>query len=387
MPILLQYLFVIGAFQGVLLSCLLVFGGQNTNASRILGVWCLFLALSFVGPFITMKPELNPFSGLIGWSFFLPASYGALLFLYCRHAIINRPLQLVDLAHFIPFLLCYLINWEFLFAPGAEKLAFLKTDLDKSIGFAIGEKILYLQAFVYLGFSAALVRKYQKEAKNTLSSFNPDIFSWLWKLLIIDLVIWSLKTAADVFDHAFILLSTAGDVLIIVLIYSIAMAQWRNPGLFTIEQFSIDAEGNIETHSTGQPADKNTLDDVAPSRNSGALDASIRASLLKAVREHMQERQTYLDSELTLTRLSEAIGVSTHHLSEVLNQQEGKNFYQFVNEYRIGYICDQLKANPAIKILDLAMAAGFSSKSTFNAVFKQFTGLTPSQYRSQLIAN
>ncbi len=386
MPILLQYLFVIGAFQGLLLSCLLVFGTQNTNASRILGVWCLFLALSFLGPFITLIPEVNMFSGLIGWSFFLPASYGALLFLYCRHAIINRPLRAVDLVHFAPLLLCYVINSDFLFSSGEEKLVFLRTNSSDSLELMIGEAILFLQAFIYLGFSAALIRKYQKEAKNTLSSFNPDIFSWLWKLLIIDLVIWSLKAAANFSEYHFIL-STAGDALIIVLIYSIAMAQWRNPGLFTIEQFSINAEGSIETHSTGQPADRNTLDEEVPPRNTGALDASIRSSLLKAVRQHMQERQTFLDSQLTLTRLSEAVGVSTHHLSEVLNQQEGKNFYQFVNEYRIGYICDQLKVNPSIKILDLAMAAGFSSKSTFNAVFKQFTGLTPSQYRSQLIAN
>lgn len=386
MPILQQYLFVIGAFQGLLLSCLLIFGTQNTNASRILGIWCLFLALSFLGPFITISHELNMFSGLIGWSFFLPASYGALLFLYCRHAIINRPLRAVDLAHFAPFLLCYLINSGFLLSSGEDKLVFLRANPSDSVELRIGETILFLQAFIYLGFSAALIRKYQNEAKHTLSSFNPDIFSWLWKLLIIDLVIWSLKAVANNSEYHFVL-STAGDVLIIVLIYSIAMAQWRNPGLFTIEQFSINAEGSIETHSTGQPADKNTLDDGVPARNTGALDASIRSSLLKAVRQHMEEQKTYLDSELTLTRLSEAVGVSTHHLSEVLNQQEGKNFYQFVNEYRIAYICDELKNNPTIKILDLAMAAGFSSKSTFNAVFKQFTGLTPSQYRGQLLEN
>jgi len=82
--------------------------------------------------------------------------------------------------------------------------------------------------------------------------------------------------------------------------------------------------------------------------------------------------------------LAETVGISTHHLSEVLNQHEGKNFYQFVNEYRINYVCEQLKMDKNIKILDLAMSAGFSSKSTFNAVFKQFTQHTPSQYRQQL---
>ena len=45
-----------------------------------------------------------------------------------------------------------------------------------------------------------------------------------------------------------------------------------------------------------------------------------------------------MDNQLTLTRLAEAVGVSTHHLSEVLNQQDGKNFYLFVNEYRVKFV-------------------------------------------------
>jgi len=99
----------------------------------------------------------------------------------------------------------------------------------------------------------------------------------------------------------------------------------------------------------------------------------------------MQEHKSYLDNQLTLTSLAEIVGISTHHLSEVLNQHEGKNFYQFVNKYRIDFVCEQLKSDTEIKILDLAMSAGFSSKSTFNAVFKQFVKLTPSQYRQQLV--
>ena len=58
-----------------------------------------------------------------------------------------------------------------------------------------------------------------------------------------------------------------------------------------------------------------------------------------------------------------------------------------MNEYRINYIRERMQQDQSSKILDLAMTAGFSSKSTFNAVFKQFTGLTPSQYRRQLIIN
>lgn len=65
----------------------------------------------------------------------------------------------------------------------------------------------------------------------------------------------------------------------------------------------------------------------------------------------------------------------------MLNRHAGKNFYEFINEYRVAAVCERLAAADDDTILNIAMDAGFSSKSTFNAIFKQFTGLTPTAYR------
>ncbi|TRY14759.1 helix-turn-helix domain-containing protein [Shewanella hanedai] len=382
MPIFQQYLFVIGSFQGLLMAALLVMGSQVTNASRILGLWCLFLSLSFLGYFIFMDGEVNIFSCLIGWSMFLPASYGAFLYLYCRHAIIERPLQLKDLWHFSPLLICYLLNYEILFASPEDKLNMFLTHPPEPITLVISEFILFLQAFIYIGFSAVLIRKYQIKARKTLSNFNPDIFQWLWKLLILDAVIWSLKGASSIVGFNFTL-STMGDILIIVLIYSIAMAQWRNPRLFKIDQ--IEDKPNPKLNNQDNTVETDEIP-TSPStaKSDGALDESTRNSLLSLVRQKMQDSSLFMDNQLTLARLAEAVGVSTHHLSEVLNQQDGKNFYRFVNEYRVNFVCTRLKEDPSIKILELALLSGFSSKSTFNAVFKQLTDQTPTQFRDGL---
>lgn len=411
-----SYLFAIGACQGLLLSFLLIFGSSTTAANRILGGWCLFLALSFLGTFITMEREVNVFSSLIGWYYFLPASYGAFLYLYCRHAITERPLSIKDLLHIIPIGLCYLLNIDILLASSEVKLAFVITERPGSISFFMSELIMYFQAYIYLGLGIVLIKQYQNKAIQTLSSFNPDIFNWLWKLLFLCFIIWTFKIAARLVEGLSIL-SSIGNGMIVVLIYSIAMAQWRNPRLFSIEQLITDEPSLDYARSSGpltgqasEDQEKTSVDQAetpvaivddqsirageakietvgsAIVKPTGALDASIRASLLQSVSLHMLEHQTYRDNQLTLARLSEAIGVTTHHLSEVLNQQEGKNFYQFVNRYRVDYICERMKKDQSLKILDLAMTAGFSSKSTFNTVFKQFTGLTPSQYRKTLTA-
>ena len=390
MSTLMQYLHVIGAFQGLLLAGLLIFGSQISTSNRILGIWCLFLGLSFLGPFIYLNGELNVFSPLIGLHMFLPASYGAFLYLYCRHAIINCPFALKDLWYFLPFLICYMLNIELYLSSPEVKLDVIMHGTEDVTLISIATLIMALQAFFYLGLSIVMVRRYQVQAEKTLSNFNPDMFTWLWKILIFDFVIWTLKSMFLVTEYQYIFFAL-GDAFIIVFICSIALAQWRNPLLFKIAQLKMDAanadntdpaENTLKDKMTSIKAKKSTTIAI---NTSGALDLDIRSNLLKVVRQHMEEHESYLDNQLTLTSLAETVGISTHHLSEVLNQHEGTNFYQFVNKYRIDFVCEQLKSDTEIKILDLAMSAGFSSKSTFNAVFKQFVKLTPSQYRQQLV--
>jgi AraC-like DNA-binding protein len=369
MSLLQQYLFVIGAFQGLLLAALLPLGDKVRNANKILAFWCVLLALRFVWPFITLEKALNPFTWLLGFDSFLPACFGGLLYLYCRHAMIDRPLRWLDALHFVPMLICYALNFDVLLLSAEQKLSMVVNSQGPS-GWnrEVGWFILYVQAFVYIGLSARLIYHCQTRAQETLAGFHPGIFTWLWVIVGFNFFIWGLKVLAKFgifwqFSYLF------SEFLIVLWIYSIAMFQWRDPKLFRIEQL-VDEEDEkpVETQSTSE----------------GALNDDLRGQLLTALRAQMTEQQLFLDNQLTLTRLSEAVGISAHHLSEVLNQKEGKNFYQFVNQYRVDFVCRQLKQDPALKILDLALSAGFASKSTFNAVFKQLTGTTPSQYRQSL---
>ena len=375
MPILLQHLFAIGGFQGILLFCLLSIGSQNTKANRILGVWCLFLGLFFLGILVHVQNELNVFSILIGWNLYLPASYGALLYLYCRQAITDRPLVWKDALHLLPVLSCYLLNVDILFASAETKFNWTTAASDGPISLSLAQIITYVQAFVYLGFSFYMVRRYQQQAKQNLSDFNPEIFRWIWVLLILTLSVWSFKSVSS--SETLYFLSITSDIIIIFLIYGVALAQWRNPRLFTINKIeAIVTLQNVSKETESKPEqDKH---------NSGALDVSTRDCILKDVKQYMENEHAYKDNQLNLISLSELVGVSTHHLSEVLNQHEGKNFYQFVNDYRVNYVCEHLIKGSKPKIIELALDAGFSSKSTFNAVFKQFTGLSPTQYRQKV---
>ena len=97
----------------------------------------------------------------------------------------------------------------------------------------------------------------------------------------------------------------------------------------------------------------------------------------------MDSERPWTDSELTLADLAERLGSTPHKLSEVLNSEIGETFYDFVNGYRVREVQRRIKAGDAraLKMLALAMDAGFASKSTFNQAFKKHTSQTPSDFR------
>ena len=100
----------------------------------------------------------------------------------------------------------------------------------------------------------------------------------------------------------------------------------------------------------------------------------------------IETEKLYLDAQLSMDILSEKLDLSNGYLSKIINQKEGKNFYDFINAYRVSEVKANL-INPDYShysILGIGLEAGFKSKSTFNAVFKKMTGMTPSNYKKTL---
>lgn len=113
------------------------------------------------------------------------------------------------------------------------------------------------------------------------------------------------------------------------------------------------------------------------------IDDELADMHIKELLRYMEEEKPYRDSNLTMPQLAEMVGMNNHTLSQVINARLNKNFYNFVNTYRVDEARRLLK-DPDFEnrnILEIAFASGFKSKTTFNTLFKKFTGKTPSQYR------
>jgi AraC-like DNA-binding protein len=113
------------------------------------------------------------------------------------------------------------------------------------------------------------------------------------------------------------------------------------------------------------------------------LDRAMIADIQRKLENFIHTEKPYLNSELTMPLLADQLKVSMHHLSQVINEQYGLNFSDFINQYRIEEMKTKLTDTRYhhFKIEQIAFDTGFNSKSTFQAAFKKFTGRTPSEYR------
>ena len=367
-----SYIIILGAFQGVLLFALLVADRRVATAGKLLGVHCLLVALILLFPFLLFRNEPGAFSWAVGWLFYVPVCLGPLFYLYCRTAIVDRPLRLSDAVHAMPVIACYLFNIDSILFSGDEIRAWIIGAPAPNWRLWLSEYLLFGFAFFYFVLTLITIRRLQAQADRTLSSVNPDTFKWLWTFIGGVFVVWVAKLILS-FTRVLPPSSVvATDALIVLFIYLVAIAQWRNPKLFAVENLAIvQAELEVDAKS-GKP------------RTGGVLDAQLRASMIDEIKRQVESERLFRDTGLTLTGLAEITGISAHHLSESLNQQEGKNFNQFINDYRLDDVVNRLRSGASGTILELALDAGFASKSTFNTLFKKRFGVTPSQYKNQL---
>ena len=109
-----------------------------------------------------------------------------------------------------------------------------------------------------------------------------------------------------------------------------------------------------------------------------------REALLDKLRQHMAAQMPYLQPGFSLSELAGQLRVSTHQLSQVINEGLGKNFFEMAAEYRVEEAKVRLRNQPHIKVEEIAEQVGYLSKSAFNTAFKKQTGQTPSEWRSTL---
>ncbi len=223
----------------------------------------------------------------------------------------------------------------------------------------IRDIIFDTQFIVYLAASLYVIKTYGSQIKNTFSSIERVNLSWLRTIII---GILTIRIIGITKHYIFHLTGYFSQVLTFFLLISqyIFMVVIIYKGLKQPEIFSA-VEVNFKRRN---------------------LSENITEQYARRLEKYMDSSEPYLDPDLTLKRLADKVGIPPSSLSEVINTVYHKNFFDFINSYRIEkskYLLQKAKDKTVLEIL---FSAGFNSKSVFNRIFKQYTGVTPTAWKN-----
>lgn len=247
----------------------------------------------------------------------------------------------------------------------------------------------------YLGASAYWLRRHAAALRDVVSDTSAHELRWLRQMLVLALAIgvaWALGGLFDASWPALLL----GLVQPLVLLY-IGVRALQQPGILGLAWLEQAARDTRRPESTAHPephpaapprphdaAATSSSDPPRPAYARSGLDASRAVALAAALEALMHSEKPYLEDDLTLPGLAARLATSPHALSQALNQQLGTNFHDYIARWRIDDVkrCLRDPAYDGQTILEIALAAGFRSKSAFHEAFRRETGETPSRYRA-----
>ena len=367
-------LLLLGATQGLFLTLLLLTKPVNKEANKLLAYLIVAYTAFIVEQALAATPITRDYPHLIGLAQGAVFLQGPLHFLYARTLITSRrPARRGLLVHLAPFCLFYLyFLFPFYLRSGPEKVAFMQAIAEEGLtpALRVASWGVLLQGLVYMTLTLRLLRQHGRTIKASLSSIEEINLHWLRAITVLTLAIWVVGVFIE-------LLQTFGldepvratvPISITALIYVMGYLGLRQPEIFsdTLERPPTSSKEEGEKY-----------------RRSGL--SRERAEALQArLIDLMETERPFVESSLKLSHLARLAGMSPNHLSQVINELRGQNFYDFVNGYRIeeakGMILDPSRSS--MTMLSIAYEVGFNSKSAFNTAFKKHTGTTPSKFKA-----
>lgn len=367
--------FLIAAFNALFFTVLLFQKKPKALHDIILIFWLTYLGL-FIGVYAIYSHELFTHFRLLSVSLIsLLMLHGPFLYYYLSALISGKKkFEGGDLLHLIPFALFNLYIIVSSQDPSlAEKLNLERVSPgdDPPLLFTLFLIITVLSGPVYFMLTFSLFKKLDlKIFRNFSNPENVDLL-WIRKLVIVFGLVWTSLVIITVIHH----------------IFDLFPAEFCTDGLFLTLSFFVIVIGyyglkqNVIFAVDVAPADDIKMQAKYSGSRLTGEEAKQYAARLK---EYMASARPYLNPDLSLPQLAAELNISSHYLSQVINDQFSLNFFDFVNSYRVGEVKQRISDPDYDKfsLLGIAMECGFNSKSAFNRVFRQMTGMTPSAYRN-----
>ena len=397
-----------GAAQGVFLATLLLGKHGNKKANRILAILVVFYSVFIINSILFKNQMLFRHPQIVIALDGLPFLFGPLHFLYAKYLISsNRKFSYKDWLHFIPFVFFKIYNLPAFLISEPELITYLKQweVTGRPFIYDFFGWVVAMQGLTYMVLTIILIKKYNVRLKEVYSTIDKINLNWLRNITYMTFFVWIV-----VFVENVLILAgreiLGGKLDIISLLTAIFIYIMGYLGLSKSEIFSqalVPDSNNFlsgrkypvtgNEHAVNENSRREmVMEEIAvsdfPKYEKSGLSLEKARTYLNRLLDLMEQEKPFQKSELTLQELSDKLSISTHNLSQVINTQLRQNFFDFVNQYRVEEVKQALGSpeKQHLKILSIALDAGFNSKTSFNTIFKKFTDQTPSEYRKYSLA-
>lgn len=389
--------FIIGIAQALFFCFFLVTKNGSKTLKALLMLWLGLISFSLFLNYLYETAKINQFPHLIGLDTAFPFLYLPILYVYSRFLVAKKSkLDWKDVIHAIPFLGYFIYAFIFFYLESPEyKLEFLQKlfRAEVPLDIQISNFLKIVQALVYTIFIFKMIHHHQKTIKLNFSYTESINLKWLKTVTICLSVIYSLKFFGVISiyfntDSFLGKVEAISDLAVIIFVYVIAFFGIKQPDIFAKWKGQTNGHKNIlmveEPIEKGQDKTDNTTNH-SKYQNSN-LSEQESEKILAAIQKYMNQDKPYLQSQLTIKDVADSLNINSKHLSQIINQQLGLNFFNYINEYRVKEVKSRI-TDPRYKhlsILGIGFDCGFNSKSSFNSVFKKVTGVTPTVYKSSI---
>jgi|GEM_PF-626459 len=398
-----EILLLIGLFQTFITFIYFITKNKKQTSDKIV---LIFLTVVFVQLLFEILRYIYPHSlTLTLFSKLLyPLLYGPLLYFYTIHEIYpEKKISKKYLNHSIPFFVVSMIIFIIMIPDikngNAVKITYKVNNealsifprynpslrLDSSfkkqknykppqefhirIHEVIIKLSITLSLIIYVFFIFKNLKIYERKIKNFYSYETLYIsLQWLRYITLSFLLIFLYNNITSFFipgfiRHIFLHPQMINFMSIVLFMYVFSIFSIKQPILTEIVEKKEDKESQGKYQKSG-------------------LKEEDAQKYLTEIENYMKMEKPFLNDELTISNVSYNLDIPKHYITQILNTYIGKNFYAYINHYRIEESKKYLTKEEYDKtILEIAFDSGFKSKSVFNTLFKKHTGYTPSQYK------
>ena len=362
--------------QSAIFSILLLKRGRQKrfSADWWLAALLFFICSSLITPFIGFAGVYDANQWLTYFPFYIPYTYGICVYFYVINLTgAKRQFKIRDLILFVPAV-SFVTFRLILFAQDNE----FKDWFNENYYIPLVNPLTFITEFVWNLFFLRLAVKRYREYRCWLNDHFSDLekikFDWLRNFHYLSTAVFVIGGIFDFTDSFIVNLSYFQyfyfELLLAVLVYYLAIAGYLRIDRAILEYQSVPV----------------VVESIAEVSLKKVLPEQGEFEKLKLNLQNLMEcEKPHLEPQLTLGELAKMIGINTSILSYVINQGFGKNFNDFVNEYRIAEVKKKLLEDETRNstLMGIAFDCGFNSKSTFNRAFKKLTGLSPKDFHQE----